>query len=152
MEIFLRNFWRSSLNFPSSRFAFKGIVRIFKLSPGAPCDSGTIHFYFIGSEMFIDWHVRFKCYCFSKIPNFFMIFYPHSSHSVARTTHMWTIGGERRRWTQRHSKKVLSLTKSMTAKSRKKNQEKALNRLRKTIKINVQAITEIMSIREHKKS
>lgn len=74
-----------------------------KLSPGAPCDSGTIHFYFTGSEMFIDWHVRLKCYCFSKIPNFFMIFYPHSSHSVARTTHMWTIGGKRRRWTQRKS-------------------------------------------------
>lgn len=47
--------------------------------------------------MFIDWHVRLKCYCFSKIPNFFYDFLPTSipfSHTHDTHVDNWGANAE----------------------------------------------------------
>lgn len=58
---------------------------------------GHIYFYFICSEMFIDWHVHIKCYSFCDILGTFLCASTHiySIQRHAHTTHMWTI---EKRW------------------------------------------------------
>lgn len=135
MEIFPRKLLEKFLEFSIFTLSlFKGIVRISNFPQGRHVIATPFTSILLAQKCLLIGMSVWNVIALAKFRTFLWFStHIHPIQSHARHT-CGQLGGERRRWTQRRRQKVLSLTKSMTAKSRKRKPRESFKPAKKNNK------------------